>query len=168
MTITLVKKKQQDKYGKCAFTLLFVSASYWGDLQKVSPQGCRMPAGPVSSPSRSDTLGSPPPARLTGTGQIPGQLRSPSNEWAQSDAAAANTKRQRMQKGMKKTEVVSAVQVILLKAQNLDVCKMGSIVFYLPVGESRGNGWYPAVLGADCWSVQWHPGSVPSRSSLWS
>lgn len=60
-----------------------------------------MPAGPVSSPSRSDILGSPPPALLTETGQIQGQLRSPSSESAQSDAAAAKNKDQRVRQGVK-------------------------------------------------------------------
>lgn len=91
-----------------------------------------MPAGPVSSPSRSDILGSPPPAPLTETGQIQGQLRSPSSESAQSDAAATNAKSKRVQEGVKIREVVRrAVGRILIKVQHLDVSKMRSTVSYL-------------------------------------
>lgn len=101
MHMKIIKKKCKTRM---SFTNMvpFVSASYWADLRKVTPQGCRMPAGPVSSPSRSGIPGSPPPALLTETGQIQGQLRSPSNGSAQSDAAAANTKSKRVWRGSEK------------------------------------------------------------------
>lgn len=84
-------------------------------------RGCQMPAGPTFSPSQSNILGSPPPALLTETGQIQGQLRSPSSESAQSGAAAAITKIQRVEKGVKNTSNSrSGSKVILLKVQNLD------------------------------------------------
>lgn len=74
-----------------------------------------MPAEPVSSPSRSDILGSPLPALPTATGQIQEQLRSPSNESAQSDAAAANTNATDATGSEKQHEVVRhAVQMHII------------------------------------------------------
>lgn len=72
----------------------------------------------MSSPSRSDILGSPPPALLTETGQIQGQLQSPSSESAQSGAVAAIIKIQRVQQEVKITEAVSqAAKLYSLKCK---------------------------------------------------
>lgn len=89
--------------------------------------GCRMPAGPVSSPFRSDILGFLLPAQLTETEQIRGHLQSPLNESARSDAAAAE---------MITRVLVSQKVHITLQKMWQSVFNLGSW-FILPAGESR-------------------------------
>ena len=54
--------------------------------------GCQRPGGPAFSPSLSDTLDSPPPARPTVSGQTPALTQSPSDGLTQSGAAALGCK----------------------------------------------------------------------------
>ena len=54
--------------------------------------GCQMPGGPAFSPSLSDTLDSPPPARPTVSGRTPALTQSPSDGLTQSSAAATGCK----------------------------------------------------------------------------
>lgn len=141
----------------CVLTLPFVSASYWADLRKATLRDCQTPAGPGSSPFQSDILGSPRLALLTETVRIQGQLLSPSSESAQWDAAAANAN----------TKLRNSYNAWDISSRRLNYRYLKTKCF-LPAGGNRGSGLYPTVLGADCWSGQWHPESGLSRSSLGS